>query len=72
MELNEHTKSLLQYFEFKAVIDTAVDEAIKQTKKDIARAMLRNGLNAELVATISSLSLQRVQALQQQLLDDAD
>lgn len=58
-----YTDSLLKYFEFKAVIDTAVEEAEVEARRSIVVNMINAGYDDATISQLTDMPVQAVAAL---------
>jgi hypothetical protein len=55
--------SLKYYWDLKNVMDTAVEEAVDNTKIEIAKKMLKRNVMIEIIAEDTGLTIEQVQKL---------
>lgn len=65
-ERQNYRDSLKYYWDLKNVMDTAVEEALDNHSKEIAKKAILKGIDDETIAAITSLSIEQIQALRNQ------
>lgn len=66
-EMQNYRDSLKYYWDMKNVVSTAVEEAIDNTKIEIAKKMLKRNIPLEIVAADTGLTLEQVRAIVQSI-----
>lgn len=62
-EKNKHEESLKYYRDLKNVVDTSFDEGKAEGKAEIAFQMKQKGIETNLIAEITGLSVEEIQKL---------
>ncbi|MCS6832492.1 MAG: PD-(D/E)XK nuclease family transposase [Flammeovirgaceae bacterium] len=64
---DNYEQSLIQYWDLKSVIETAVEEAIEEKMIEIAKKLIKRGLSNEEIAEDTGLTIERVEQIRQEM-----
>ena len=60
---DRYDQSLINYWDIKNMVDTAVEEALEERNKEIAKKLIQTGSSNEIIAQITELSVERIEKL---------